>query len=156
MFKNSSKMAFLLASVMTLAGTTIPAGATSPTSTQQQETAPIRYDETAHTIPAKVGQTFEISMPDLISTGSQWEPVFDQNRLSLVRSYEERSSRSTPFVGPGNDRRVFLFRALASGSCSVAMNLTRSHDRAIRTVQFDIETTPATPAGINLSGRPQI
>lgn len=82
----------------------------------------IQQDNNGQTFDTKVGQVFEIRLPENPTTGFRWTVTADKSACSVVRD-EFHSPQPAP---PGaSGEHTWEFKAVAPGDCEIALSYRR-------------------------------
>ncbi len=109
-----------------------------------ESSEPTVYSNPADTIDIKVGQQFKITLESNPSTGYLWRFVGSIDTLALKLVEHQYVAKPNPekLVGRGGNDE-WLFKALAAGSTSVALEHLQAWDSTSveRQVEFNIRIT---------------
>ena len=107
--------------VMTLAG----CGSTAVTSYTESSKTATSFTEPSQTIKVDLNQEFTISLQANPTTGYDWQPVFDDGLISLVKKdYKQDDHSGKQLVGSGGTD-FFTFKAIKAGELKITFTYYR-------------------------------
>jgi len=83
------------------------------------------YTDSTQTINAKLNQEFIIALGANLTTGYDWQPVFDSAFVSQVKKdYQQDDNNGQPLMGQGGTD-YFTFKALKIGETKITLTYYR-------------------------------
>jgi inhibitor of cysteine peptidase len=95
------------------------------------------YSKKDERIVAKVGDVFSLELESNPTTGYQWLPSIDSDKVELL----DRSFKSAGNQIGSSGKEVFTFKTLAAGDSTIRLNYKRSwENESLESVQIKLES----------------